>query len=844
MSAKTNILEAGSGPSLDADPDSDLQTRACNPDSDAITLDVDARSRIMIPTRPAALRKIQTRTAILTYGDFARFEGIDPRTIFYRATHGLVHRIEVGRGRNGKAIWVIPVSALSEVGRARYRESMTRLDPEAVCQELAPAPVATPDDARSVAASAAEPLIHHEEHGPEASAVRAAARGCRPPASGHPLADRRGQDLAGLNDEGVPVLKSDPRLVYEAGLVATRSRRIVEEFFRRRRIVQAVEAAMAAVPHGEEDLARRRAIADLRKQRENAKLTYGTVRRWQGDAKKHGEQRLVPRWARREGSKTIVSKLQAELEAFFAQEQRPTFKQAFRHARRWCLAKAEATGQHVEPPSEHAVERFLKRCLEKRRMAIEAGRYGMKHFADTFEFHVRRDWTILPVNTCWILDHRCMDTHVILPSGKIGRPWLTAILDGTSADLVGWVLREQVSSDGVACASRRAMLGFSVLNEITGEWVEFPERGVPAYYYLDRGKEFHAKHLAGGRPKPAEKSFSPKDLQLDPEHESCLFDSLGIQRVTAIRKSARSKPIEPWFNAFATRVENLIAGHCGRNTVDKPEALLEHKKRGELLSWTQYLGVLASAINTFRFEQPIGDRDRPPADYWIGHKPNLPDPAKLDLLLLRKENKTIRGCGIEIIDGKAKRHYLCDDPEFVWAAGADVEVRWTPDDPDAIIAIHPSTGRRWVLPRVDLGRNSHALMFGEEMPAAQRLVLSGRGKARQLIAGYKYWARQQLTPECADPTGSLRVRDINGREIRAIAREFGHAAEAERAAEHPPAPERPPLDPSRDPLGDFLLAEEEAAAEGDENAKIRAWLESKRALPAGVPADEDAAASR
>ncbi len=799
-------LEGQSGPSLDRRPDSDLQTRPENPDSNALTLTIDEPCTLTIQTRPAPKEKIQTRPPILAYDEAARLEGVNRKTFFYRAKAGKLTRVEMGIGRNGKPIWGIPLTALSPAAYQRWESEHLATHSDSTAD-------LTGDGGRGLAArmgngepsrQALSPL-HHEDHVGGASlprvpsAVREIGGGdeqhlspalppapaplptadCRLPSA---LSDSRGGAVARFNADGIPVIKGQPRLVWEAGLAATWSPHAVEEFNRRRRAVLALEVAQAGLGHGAKlDAARRVAHA----QRLDS---YRTLLTWQRRYRRHGEPGLVPHWKKATGSKTLPKRLQAELEAFYAQGgghnelDRPTVAQCYRYSCEWWLARYRPGSGHLIP-SYDAVNRHIQSVLARRPMLVESARNGKDHFRDTFEFHVRRDPEAMPLGACYVLDHRVMDTHVIAPSGRICRPWLTAIVDIHSADYVGWVLREQVSSDGVASAFRRAILGFNVLNDATGEWIAFPAHGVCQHAYLDHGKEFHGGAMkdVGGASVPRvqargaiyHKHFSPKDLPLDPAVAETLFSGLGIHRVTAIRFSARSKPIEPIFGSFATRIENLIAGHCGRNTIDKPEQLLERKKRGELLSWVQYLGILASSINDWRHERPIGfDRDKPPAEYWDGWQGDLPDPARLDTLMLRKLAKRVRNCGIEIEHGGERYHYASDDPEFAIMSGAEITVLWTPDDTAWAVAVHPVSGRRILLPRVDLRDGSWNLMFGLEMPAEHKIIKRAVTVQKSMRAAYRQWGAGQRSVALADPTGSQRLAEANGRELRGLARDI------------------------------------------------------------------------
>ncbi len=591
----------------------------------------------------------------------------------------------------------------------------------------------------------------------------------------------RAHAAACLNDEGIPVLASDPRLVWEAGLLATRGQHICEEFFRRRRVVLAVEAAMAAVAHGEATIAELQAIALLRQEPGNQNLNLGTVRRWRGDCKKHGEQRLVPRWAKEEGSKSIPKRLQTLLEAFYAQGgdyrdlNKPTVAQCHRELLRWWPSYYAGVAEPPLPPCPTTVQRFIERLLAKRPALLAAAREGKDAFRDRFGFHVIRDPKAIALGLAVCLDHRVMDTHIILPSGKIGRPWLTAIQDIHSADMA-FVLRDQVSSDGVASVFRRWITGYTILDEESGEIFAFPAHGIPGHAIVDHGKEFHGGPLAdtvqarGGR-FSRKLWHSPKDMPLDPGVAQTLFEGLDIHRSTATPYLARAKGIEAAFSSFATRLENLIAGHCGRNTSDKPDQLAERRKRGDLLSWSQYLATLARAYQQWRTERPIGKmRDKPPAEYWADWQGELPDPRRLDNLLLHKEAKRIQGRGIEIQHGKDVYHYISDDPEFALASGALVPVLWTQDDTEACIAI--VGGKCLICLRSDLRQHSFDLLLGHGIPAEHRLVNRARGAQSALRMAYQRWARETRTAACLDPLGNLSVASRNGSEIRTIARDI------------------------------------------------------------------------
>ncbi len=801
-------LEGDFGPTLDGDPESVLQSRPENPESSSISIQVDKPCIVTIQSQRPDEKKVQSRPVILAYADYARFEGIPINTVRSRIRSGLP-RVELAeRGRNGKPVWGIPFEKLSASGQARYWQAKRQqVDSTAdltgdggshglaapMGQGMAPSRQALIHDVRGRLAeptSLASPtaLASYPVGGASVPRVALAARGIgggdehlspAPPSAGPPS--------VAFNDAGVPVLASDPRLVWEAGLQAAFSEHACEEFFRRRRAVAALDLEQAVGGHGDKlDLARR--VADQHRLK-----SWRTLLTWQRHVRKHGEQRLVPRWKKSTGSKTIPKHLQGLLEAFYAQGgahdelNRPSVRQCHAQMLVWFAGLYGHLAKPPKVPSYDAVNRFIAAIRKARPMLVESAREGKDFARDHFGFHVIRDPKAIGQGVAVVLDHRVMDTHVILPNGKIGRPWLTAIMEIYTSDFA-WVLDEQVSSDGVASAFRRWIQGYTILDEETGEVFEFPAHGVPEHAIVDHGKEFHGGPLAdrvqvrGGR-FCRKLWHSPKDMVLDPGYADTLFSGLGIHRSTATPYLARAKGIEPMFGSFATRIENLIAGHCGRNTVDKPDQLAERRDRGELLTWTQYLVVLSRCIQQWRTERPIGKlRELPPAEYWADWSGPLPDPRRLDNLLLHKEAKRVQGSGIEISHGKETYHYISDDPEFAYASGSLVDALWTKHDPEACLMIGPLSGKAILCPRVDLRAQSWDLLLGKDVPANHRLVNRARGAQNALRHAYKRWGSQMRSTVNADPTGSLRLADANGRGIRQIARELRRAEPADSAA--------------------------------------------------------------
>ena len=223
-------------------------------------------------------------------------------------------------------------------------------------------------------------------------------------------------------------------------------------------------------------------------------------------------------------------------------------------------ALAAAEGWAI--PSLRTVQRFAARRLDPKLAA--AGR-DPKKFRDRCLPHVERDWSQVPAMGCWIADHRQFD--VLLPrrmwnekrrrhEWRWYRPWLTAYLDGRTWMPAAW----SISFD--APDGNRTMATF-VRGVIA--------HGTPETLYLDNGKDFRTRRLAGGRPH--------RTKLIAEGHVKPLLDLLGVQSVFAIPYNAKAKTIEPWFSTVAERFDKTWETYCGRRADLRPERLkaMQHK---------------------------------------------------------------------------------------------------------------------------------------------------------------------------------------------------------------------------------------------------------------------------
>jgi putative transposase len=86
-------------------------------------------------------------------------------------------------------------------------------------------------------------------------------------------------------------------------------------------------------------------------------------------------------------------------------------------------------------------------------------------------------------NDCWETDHAELAIHVVLPDGRVVRPWLTVFVDRATRAIPGWAMAVTASQASVLEGLRSAIL----VDDNRG-----PFGGVPVQVRYDRGKEFLA----------------------------------------------------------------------------------------------------------------------------------------------------------------------------------------------------------------------------------------------------------------------------------------------------------------------------------------------------------------
>ena len=247
----------------------------------------------------------------------------------------------------------------------------------------------------------------------------------------------------------------------------------------------------------------------------------------------------------------------------------------------WAQDYADQPGMLAACPSYHAVLRAMKK-LPKREKA--RGRVSGSA-ARALETYVKRDWSVMPVNGCWVSDGKSLNMKVAHPiHGRPFTPELTMVIDGRSRLVVGWSLALSENMIAVADAYRHAMSRF----------------GKPLFTYSDNG---------GGE----------KNKALDADITG-IFPRLGITHLTGIPGNPQARGIIERLNAVIPRAVAIkfptYNGHgadsehvritsrginSAANALEQGKELnpVQRSALAKLPSWQQLLDVIEEEVEKY-----------------------------------------------------------------------------------------------------------------------------------------------------------------------------------------------------------------------------------------------------
>lgn len=260
----------------------------------------------------------------------------------------------------------------------------------------------------------------------------------------------------------------------------------------------------------------------------------------------------------------------------------PSLREAYRDFQdEWSVMYADQPAMAAACPSYDAVRRAMEK-LPRREKA--RGRVSGSA-ALAYECFQKRDWSLMPVNGCWIADGKSLEMKVEHPDhGRPFTPELTLIIDGRTRFITGWSLALSESVIAVADAYRYAMRHF----------------GKPLFVYSDNG---------GGE--------TNKTLDAD---VTGIFSRLGIEHPTSIPGRPQSRGIIERLNKGVPRRVAMQFDTFSGDSADREHARItsraiqsaikaqengreltpvQRNALGKLPSWQQLLDAITSEVDAY-----------------------------------------------------------------------------------------------------------------------------------------------------------------------------------------------------------------------------------------------------
>ena len=236
----------------------------------------------------------------------------------------------------------------------------------------------------------------------------------------------------------------------------------------------------------------------------------------------------------------------------------------------------------ITPNCDDTVCKIVRRIPEQQDVLAWE---GVRSWASKYHFTPSRKKPEV-VNYVWFSDHKKLDIFVRTekrPDGtwKTARPWLTAILDCASNVLVSYVLSLNPNTDCIAECFARAC-AFTL---------DTPYAGICDYFYIDHGKDFCSKKIAGLPNSEEGHLYLNKDFA-----ESGILEWFGIKVIHALPYRGCSKSIESIWRTIDLEWFKELPGYCGEDDRNRPHTLDDDIKSGNLYTFQQFADHFADVI--------------------------------------------------------------------------------------------------------------------------------------------------------------------------------------------------------------------------------------------------------
>jgi putative transposase len=397
------------------------------------------------------------------------------------------------------------------------------------------------------------------------------------------------------------------------------------------------------------------------------KTSYERILRLRAKYIEQGISGLVPGYGKSAGrTKVKNDALYDYFKTAYLKEGAPSLQSCWTRTMGFASTKSILTDLNNFPAPITFLRRLERELPEDQ---IYRARHGFEAWNRKYGYYLDRDYSKIKPGEILISDHAQVDVLVRLSNGKIAAPWVTAFRDFKTSKWLGWLHHaEAPNSDHVFQAFYFAVRDF----------------GRPTDIIIDNGKDYRVRDFAGGRKRH---SISHDEYRMVP-----MLTLLGVTPHFAIPRNAQAKPIERDFLKNKEWFSKHLKGYRGGNVKERPEALREEVRRGDLLSWEEYckcMDLFITDILNKTSSQGKVLQGRCPDEAWESEVQaiNRVSPDSLKLFCMRtSETFTIGRNGVRDgtigvtyyapwMDGlKGKKCYLRRDPQAyqeAWVFRAD-----------------------------------------------------------------------------------------------------------------------------------------------------------------------------
>jgi len=366
---------------------------------------------------------------------------------------------------------------------------------------------------------------------------------------------------------------------------------------------------------------------------------------------------------------------------------------------------------NVAPPSYSFVRSV---CSSIDPDLIARLRIGEREYQNKFARYTQREKPPLP--RMWVDgDHHQWDRPVIFRDGSIGRPWLTAIRDNCTLEILGFSVNANRTAGKYSNSRTIAhVLRQGILRKQDKRW---PSYGLFDHFYTDLGKDFRSKYIRA------------------------VCHDLGIRWVPARGYHGQSKPIERWFRTMEDQNRHLPA-YIGNKPDNNPERQrigaprTWEEMRKELMTVDQLeMALLDWIVDRYHHADskalkgisPMAALEGCSKKGWTVRE--VRDERALDLLLMERleqggKNPTVRRGKIQAFGTTLEPRFF-EAPELCELSGQDVQVYY---DPDKIGELIIYKDNRFVC----VAKNAELLKFGATKEDMKRRLEIERHQKRRL----------------------------------------------------------------------------------------------------------------